>query len=174
MTLFMVRLRSAAGMSLPPEPASASPLSSDAACERSRRAVLHMPGHPTARLRRVRGQDALAPRPPPEANCQSINVSRGLFHASLQPRTPGRRRAGNKDRLPDIGRASGGKAFCLPSRRQARWLLLRRKWRLAAPGKAECLPSRRRPFPRRINALRNLFPCEEPDLQGIDHADAYR
>ena len=67
------------------------------------------------------------------------------------PRTPGRRRAGKKDRLPDIGRALRREGI-LPSLAPSGALAaFAKERRLAAPGKAECLPSRRRPFPRRIN-----------------------
>ena len=73
------------------------------------------------------------------------------------PRVPGRRRAGNKGRLPDIGRALRREGI-LPSLAPSGALAaFAKERRLAAPGKAECLPSRRRPFPRRINALRDLF-----------------
>ena len=142
--LFMVLLRSTAGMPLPPEPASASPLSSDAACERSRRKAraVDMPGHPTARLRRVRGQDALAPKRPTRSQL-SKHQRIARFVPCVFAARRGRRVAdaqGTRTGSLTLGRASGGKAFCLPSRRQARWLRLRRKGALRRQGRQNAFP----------------------------------
>ena len=127
-------------------------------------AVLHMPFRRSARLS-ARGR---AECPPPEGpdsepNHRSINMLRDLFHGregrmpSLQRpvlfvRTGGRgpddaqRAWGGACPVPyRVCRGAwermgfGGKAFCLPSCRQARWPCAEK--RLAALGKAECLPS---------------------------------